>query len=112
MKRIEKYFDEFCGGLMCEPYEREKNIELECEHKSCSECPHKKIIIDWMLEEYKEPIKLTKFEYDLLGVYSVDIAFCGFESLIKMKQKGYFNNVVANMKIADILENCEVINNE
>lgn len=112
MKRIEKYFDEFCEGLMCEPYEREKNIELECERKPCSECPHKKIIVDWLLEEYKEPIKLTKFEYDLLGVYSVDVAFCGFEALIKMKQKGYFENVVANMKIADILENCEVINNE
>lgn len=72
MKRIEKHFDEFCGGLMCEPYEREKNIKLECEHASCSECPHEKIIIDWLLEECEEPIKLTKFEYDLLELYSVE----------------------------------------
>lgn len=118
MKRIEKYFDEFCGGLMCEPYEREKNIELECEHKSCSECPHKKIIIDWLLEEYKEPIQLTQIEYDTLEIiYNLDEYKMGetikdWSILRYLKQKGHFNNVDKNMKINDILNNCEVINNE
>lgn len=115
MKRIEKYFDEFCGGLMCEPYEREKNIELECEHKSCSECPHKKIIVDWLLEGCEGPIKLTKFEYDLLGLYSDGKSSSGFDffsTLRSMKRKGYFKNVDEDMEINDILNNCEVINNE
>lgn len=115
MKNIEKFFDEFCGGLMCEPYERKKNIKLECEGIPCSECPYKKIIIDWLLEEYKEPIQLTQFEYDLLGLYSYGKSSSGFDffnTLRSMKRKGYFKNIDEDMEINDILNNCEVINNE
>lgn len=42
MKNIEKYFDEFYSGLMCEYYKTEKNIKLKCGNIKCIECPHKK----------------------------------------------------------------------
>lgn len=111
MKNIEKYFDEFYEGLMCEPYEREKNIKLECEDIPCSECPYKKIIIDWLLEEYQMPVELTRFEYDLLKIYESDkdFSFNHFDVLKHMKQKGYFNDIEDDMKLIDIFVNYKVI---
>lgn len=38
--------------------------------KYCLNYPHKETkFIDWLLAEHKDPIKLTKFEYDLLQCY-------------------------------------------
>lgn len=108
MKNFEKHIGCILEKSACCTYKYINKNNLICD-RTCTTCKEKEKVINWLLEEYKEPIKLTKFEYDLLGVYSVDTAFCGFEALIKMKQKGYFENVVANMKIADILENCEVM---
>ena len=67
---------------------------------------------DWLLEKHKEPIKLTKFEYDLLKVYQKfndDGEFSDHFILIEMQYKGHFQNVDYNLTIEEILENCEVI---
>lgn len=73
-------------------------------------CDSKKMI-DWMLEEHKEPIKLTKFEYDLLMSYiNKGYYFKNYSELKEMRNKGYFKDITdASMKIYDILKNCEVI---
>ena len=65
----------------------------------------------WLLEEHKEPIKLTKFEYDLLMSYiNKGYFFKNFSELKEMRNKGYFKGVTdTSMKIQDILKNCEVI---
>lgn len=69
------------------------------------------MIIDWLFEECEDPIELTQFEYDLLETYNCyeGVAFRDFEPLIKMKQKEHFEEIDENMKIKDILINCEVV---
>lgn len=66
---------------------------------------------DWLLEEHKEPIKLTKFEYDLLMSYTnKGYYFKNYSELKEMRYKGYFKGITdTSMKMGDILKNCEVI---
>lgn len=74
-------------------------------------------VVDWLLEEYKEPIKLKQWEKDLVSLYdeddegySIDYNFNSFLALIRLKEKGYFKGITdTSMKIGYILENCEVI---
>ena len=71
-------------------------------------------VVDWLLEEYKEPIKLKQWEKDLISQYSegysIDYRFSSFLSLIGLKEKGYFKGITdTSMEIEDILKNCEVI---
>ena len=72
------------------------------------------VVLDWLLEEYKEPIKLKQWEKDLISIYdenrSIDYRFSSFFTLDKLKEKGYFKGVTdTSIKIGDILKNCEVI---
>ena len=67
--------------------------------------------IDWLLEEHKEPIKLKKWEYDLLKCYQEtkdDGEFVDHYILKEMQYKGHFQGVDYNLTIEEILENCEV----
>lgn len=71
-------------------------------------------VVDWLSEEYKEPIKLKQWEKDLISLfdkgYSKDYSFSLFLSLNGLKEKGYFKGITdTSMKIEDILKNCEVI---
>ena len=65
----------------------------------------------WYFEEHKEPIKLTKFEYDLLMSYiNKGYYFKNYSELKEMRNKGYFEGVKdTSMTINEILEICEVI---
>lgn len=65
----------------------------------------------WLLEEHKEPIKLTKFEYDLLMSYiNKGYFFRNYSELKEMRNKGYFKGITdTSMKIQYILNNCEVV---
>lgn len=71
-------------------------------------------VVDWLLEEYKEPIKLKQWEYDVLNILT-DGGHTGnwkFNDLIcySLKNKGHFKGITdTSMKIEDILKNCEVI---
>lgn len=67
-------------------------------------------VVDWLLEEYKEPIKLKQWEYDLIEHYAVIKRFDGVDMLIVMRSKGHFKGVKdTSMSIQYILNNCEVI---
>lgn len=68
-------------------------------------------LFNWGLEEHKEPIKLTKFEYDLLMSYiNKGYYFKNYSELKEMRSKGYFKGITdTSMKIQYILNNCEVI---
>ena len=65
----------------------------------------------WYFEEHKEPIKLTKFEYDLLMSYiNKGYSFKNHSELKEMRNKGYFEGVTdTSMPFREILKNCEVI---
>lgn len=96
-----------------------------CRGKSCSLCPFNKIgnLIDFLLEEYeepekKDPIKLTNIEHDILKLWTTKFPF-GSEKFNDLrltsilKRKGYFKDVKEeNLTLDEILENCEVIQNE
>ena len=69
-------------------------------------------LIDWLLEEHKEPIKLKKWECDLLKCYQEtkdDGEFVDHYILKEMQYKGHFQGVDYNLTIEEILENCEVV---
>lgn len=76
------------------------------------------MVLDWLLEERKEPIKLTKFEYDLLEYYTyVDNSWNGRilhenYAIRYMCDKGYLKNVDLNMTFREVLDNCEVVEDE
>lgn len=71
----------------------------------------------WLLEEYKEPIKLKQWEYDLIDIYC-NCHNWGNEKLkdttfIIMKDKGYFKGISnTGMKLNEILENCEIVSDD
>lgn len=72
-------------------------------------------LLDWLLQEYKEPIKLKQWEYDLIKTYTdIDEAWNGrilheCYKIRKMGNEGYFKNVDLNMTFREVLDNCEVI---
>lgn len=68
-------------------------------------------VIDWLLEEHKEPIKLKQWEKDLLEeICYIDERFEESLFLTGMRKRGHFENVKdISMKIIEILDNCEVV---
>lgn len=70
------------------------------------------MVLDWLLEEHKEPIKLKKWEYDLIRTNgsSHNTSFRTFNTYINMKSIGYFDGITnTSMTLKEILENCEVV---
>lgn len=96
----------------------EKIYKNTCNGKDCYDCPLNKVgdLIDFLLAEHKEPIKLKQWEYDLIEIcYKCNSyletdtlkSYIFFESL---KEKGYFKGITdTSMTIKEILKNCEVI---
>ena len=67
--------------------------------------------VDWLLSEHKEPIKLKKWEYDMIRTndMSHNNEFWFFGTYRHMKNAGYFKGVYnVNMTLKEILENCEI----
>lgn len=75
-------------------------------------------IVEWLLEPYKPPkYKLSKFEYDLIQsfnnyTYTRGGTIYMFGCLTEMQEKGYFKGIPSDIPFEDILDNCEVVNNE
>ena len=122
MTNLERYKDEFVYMLNDVAYQPPlcNYFEKIWTYSDCSCCPfctkdetgcdyHK--FVDWLLEEHKEPIKLTKFEYDLLMSYiNKGYSFKNHSELKEMRNKGYFEGVTdTSMPFREILKNCEVI---
>lgn len=91
------------GIAICDVYEKYKGVHA-----------FMPMVLDWLLEEHKEPIKLKKWEKDLISLfdirYSKNYSFNSFLSLDGLKRKGYFEGITdTSMTLKEILENCEVI---
>lgn len=69
------------------------------------------MVLDWLLEEHKEPIKLKRWEYDLLKVgYDDEFIFGNCGELLAMRDIGYFKSITdITMTVREILDNCEVV---
>lgn len=71
-------------------------------------------VIDWFLEEHIKPIKLTKLEKDILeNLFYSCLEFCDYPHLLNLRKIGHFKGVEnTKLKIKDILENCEVVDDD
>lgn len=109
-ENIKEYVKE-TGELACAVVKL-KDFSLEgCSYKECSKC--KENVVDWLLEEHKESIKLKQWEYDMLAVVENSITSnLLLENNIyfkELKEKGYFKNVDLNTTAEEVLENCEIV---
>lgn len=96
-------------GLCCTIYKKLNG--KSCYITPCWDCYFNKYenILNFLLAEHKEPIKLKQWEYDLMCGLGRS-KFCNWYYLCYMKEKGYFKGVTdTSMKIEDILKNCEVV---
>lgn len=68
--------------------------------------------MEWLLEEVKEPIKLKRFEYDLISTNDQPKTrkFNSFSTYKHMMDKGYFKGLIGNedKSLKWILNNSEV----
>lgn len=102
----EKENEEFC----CTIYKKLSGKSCYC--TTCNDCYFNKYenILNFLLSEHKEPIKLKQWEYDLMWGLEEGSKFHDWGSLCYMKRKGYFKGVKdTSMSIQYILKNCEVI---
>lgn len=73
------------------------------------------MVLDWLLEERKEPIKLKRWEFELIGyIYRTSsvkkMFFVHYSELNYLRGVGYFKGITNEyMTLKEILENCEVI---
>lgn len=87
-----------------------------CSNKACAKCEFKENVdecIKEVLAEYKEPIKLKRWEYDLIRTndrpHECNV-FESFNTYRNMKAIGYFDGIKDTfMTLKEILENCEVV---
>ena len=124
MTNLERYKDEFVCMLKKNKITLCSCFEVLNNHDDCDTCPYDvencveegccnyRKFIDWLLEEHKEPIKLKRWEYDLLKCYQEtkdNGEFVNHYTLKEMQYKGHFQDVDYNLTIEEILDNCEVI---
>lgn len=91
--------------------DRTKCIDCELSKDRSRGCHEK--VMEWLEQPYKDPaIKLTKFEIDLLQSFlkghPLRYQFKNINALTEMRKKGYFKSVDMDAALEDILENCEI----
>lgn len=122
MKNFEKHFRDMLSqseNTICQ-YIRSKRTGKKgnCTFaEDCKLCQRNNLI--WLNQEICEPVKLTKFEYDLLMAYAScpgddedeikDMKLSSLYIIEGMKKDGYFQNVDLEKTLSEVLENCEVI---
>lgn len=100
MTNFEKYFEQIKEGIECDAFfcvvASIKNKNNLC-GDGCYSCEMS--CLDWLKEEYEEPIKLTKWEYDLIlnceeaNEYSDEDMLEQYWIIEGMKHKGYFKGI-------------------
>lgn len=91
-----------------------------CTGVQCIDCEFYKntvLCLQTISEEHKETIKLTQWEKDMLEArINHDSHHCdALENnlyFLDLKNKGYFKNVDLSKTAKEILENCEVVEND
>ena len=97
-----------------------KGIPKSCSKIDCNDCDFLtiqkeccEIAKDWLKQPYKKPkYKLTQCEYDMLDtIFEKEARFSRMYLIGELKKKGYFENIKcdSNVRVKDILANCEVI---
>lgn len=121
MKNLERYYDELIScdeSPSCHWMKKIRNDD--CTGMSCKECGRN--FIQWLNEEHKEPIKLTKVQHEILKCLPPcsKISLKNNKINIHKDNLEYFISKIGaqiiesdceekSIKIKDILENCEVV---
>lgn len=85
-----------------------------CEDTNCDECDFNcdccgEKRFKWLASPYKKPKnKLSQFEYDLLEQFLTSYKLKEITMIMKLKTKGYFNNINFDLTVGEVLDNCEV----
>lgn len=67
-------------------------------------------VVDWLLEEHKEHIKLKKSEYGLIKFYDENWRFYNIDVLKFLQKQGHFKGITdTSITLKEILDNCEVV---
>ena len=122
MKNIEKYYSEFMNKSHINPncyWFKVIRGNKYCDCISCEQCGEK--FLEWLNEEYKEPIEITKVQYEILKCLAQcsKIAIKNNKINIRKDNLEYFLSKIGvqiieldcddkQIKIKDILEKCEV----
>ena len=118
MLNIEKYKDEIIHRIKEKGYVADAIYQIASQNgtRICSRISNESEaeIFKWLLQEYKEPVKLTQFEYDSLSFPSDNEYEFGNDLwCLHMKEKGYFKGVTdTSMEIKEIIERAEVVDGE
>ena len=97
-----------------------KGIPKSCSKTDCNDCDFltiqkdcREIAKEWLKQPYKKPkYKLTQCEYDMLDtIFEKEARFSRMYLIGELKKKGYFENIKcdSNVRVKDILANCEVV---
>lgn len=121
MKNLERYYDELIScdkSPSCHWMKKIRNGD--CTGIPCKECGRN--FIQWLNEEHKEPIKLTKVQYEILKCLPQcsSMQMLNNEMIIHKDNLEFFLSKLGvkiiecdceekSIKIKDILENCEVV---
>lgn len=111
---LERYYDDLIKED-CSDFGVVNGKIESCAYMQCKKCEFEcgnchKNRITWLASPYeKTTYNLTKFEKELLQCYPDTNSFKLFNSLNRMKEKGYFKGIDTNIPIREILDNCEVI---
>ena len=139
MKNFEKYekeIIELTNGKVCFGVLKTSGKPCKCNDMDCCNCLLGKLVgrlklncnnarILWLYEEYKEPIKLTRLEYELLKYFSksfryadkdeVVVFYNNDDDFLNLEEWGedLFDFLFrgGELEIQDILNNCEVDEN-
>lgn len=129
-----KNFDKYMQDILIDSNEQDYQVtcwwrykylgertDTECSCDDCTEC--QKQFFEWLNQEYKEPVKLTKVQYEILKCLQQDslILISNNELIIHKDNLEMFMNKLGvkiiysdhheekSIKIKDILEKCEVV---
>lgn len=129
-----KNFDKYMQDILIESNEQDYQVtcwwrykylgertDTECSCDDCTEC--QKQFFEWLNQEYKEPVKLTKVQYEILKCLQQDslILISNNELIIHKDNLEMFMNKLGvkiidsdnheekSIKIKDILKKCEVV---
>ena len=91
-----------------------------CYKINCNDCDFKinqigchEKVKDWLKQTYEKPkYKLTQCEYDMLDtIFEKEARFSKVYLIGELKKKGYLENIKcdSNVRVKDILANCEVV---
>lgn len=129
-----KNFDKYMQDILIDSNEQDYQVtcwwrykylgertDTECSCDDCTDC--QKQFFEWLNQEYKEPVKLTKVQYEILKCLPQDslILISNNELIIHKDNLEMFMNKLGvkiidsdhheekSIEIKDILEKCEVV---